>query len=116
MMRLSYMHRGLPWRCGDAPHRVPDIISDQQRTGRIHGDADRAAVGHTLAIRRHKAGDEIFRLALRFAVAKGDVDDLVASERTAIPRAVLADEGAAAEMLWKRVRGIESKAKRRHMR
>src|SRR6185503_1093170 len=79
----------------DAPDHVADVIGDEQRAALVDGDADRAA--HGVAVLVDEAAEHFHRHAVRLAVAEGHEDDVVAAERLAVPRAVLADEGALAE-------------------
>src|SRR5687768_15580818 len=75
------------------PDRVADVVGNQERTGPVDRDSDRSA--ERLALGADKAGEHVDWVALRPAVHEGDEHHLVAAARPAVPRAVLADEGAA---------------------
>src|SRR3954464_6432403 len=76
----------------EAPDRVADVVGDEESAALVEGNADRAAVG--FAPGTQEAVEHFDRLAGRFAVAERNEDDVVAGERLAVPRAVLADVGA----------------------
>src|SRR5216683_5421462 len=89
---LFRARRGRPG-AGHAPDAVADIVGDQERARAVHGDADRTAT--RIAVIVEKAREHVDRLAGRAPRGEGDEDDFVAAVRPAVPRAVLADEGAA---------------------
>jgi hypothetical protein len=74
------------------PNRIPDVIGNQQGTGLVDGQPDRPS-----AAERHE-------------------NDLVAVEAWPVPTAMFADEGAAAVLLGKTVRRVESKPQRSDVR
>src|SRR5689334_9452454 len=71
----------------DPPHRVADVVGDDQRAGAIDGHADRASA-RVAAL--EEAGDEVDRRARGTAVLEANEHDLVTVEVGAIPAAVLA--------------------------
>src|SRR5579871_616884 len=91
----------------DPPDRVADIVGDEQRAAFVDRNADGTAVG--LAIGIEKAGENVAWLAGRFAAFERHENDLIAGERLAVPRAVLADEGAIRHLLRKQGAGVEGK-------
>src|SRR6478735_3266166 len=63
-----------------------------------------------------EAGQHVLRRARRLAVLEWYEDHLVARARFAIPRAVLADEGAVGHLVRKQIAGVERQPKRGRMR
>src|SRR6185295_9875766 len=91
-----------------------DVVRDQQRAAAIHGDTDRPAIGVMLIV--EETGEDVFRRAARLAVRKRHIDHFVAAWRTAIPRTMLTDEGAATIMRAECVGGVERQTKRGSVR
>src|SRR5262252_6567298 len=76
----------------DPPHRVADVVRDDQRAVPIDRHAHRAPAGLSIL---DETGDEIHRLTNGAAVLESDERDLVAIQLRPVPAAVLADAGAA---------------------
>src|ERR1700751_5724800 len=98
----------------DPPHDAADVVGYQQRALFVDRDANRAALDLVVAVQ--EAGEELLRRQLRPAVGEGEEHDAVAVQRLAVPRAVLADEGAAAVLRREGTRSVECQAERRGMR
>lgn len=96
------------------PNRIPDVIGNQQGTGLVDGQPDRPSAG--LFIRVQEAGDDVLGFAARTPAAERHENDLVAVEAWPVPTAMFADEGAAAVLLGKTVRRVESKPQRSDVR
>src|SRR5947209_12333430 len=98
------------WLRCDAPDRIADVVGHQQRARLVDADADRAALGVAAVV--EESGQDVLRLAGRLAVGEGYEDDLVAGAELAIPRAVLADEGAIRHRFRKQLAGVEGEPER----
>ena len=83
-------------------------------TGLVDGQPDRPSAG--LFIRVQEAGDDVLGFAARTPAAERHENDLVAVEAWPVPTAMFADEGAAAVLLGKTVRRVESKPQRSDVR
>src|SRR5262249_4648718 len=77
----------------DAPHRVSDIICDQQSACVVKRHSYGPAAGLAGV---QEPGNNVLRLATGTAVRKWDKHDLVTIELTPVPTTMLADEGTAA--------------------
>src|SRR4051794_9177669 len=98
----------------DAPDRVADIVGYQQRALLVDADAYRAALGFALVV--EETGQDVPRFAGWPAIFEGYENHLVARPRFSIPRAVLADEGAAGHVRWKQIAGVEGEPERGSVR
>src|SRR5690606_32283622 len=74
------------------PHRISQIISNDQRAARINRHTDGAAAG--LAVVGAKAGYELHRLTGWSTVFEGNEDHLVAHRIFSVPAAVFSDKYA----------------------
>src|SRR4029078_4157328 len=76
----------------EPPDYVAHIVRHKERLARVESDADRAPA--RLAVGVDEAAQHLHWLARRTAIREGNENDVVAAQRPAIPRAVLADERA----------------------
>ena len=103
------------WVCGrDAPNRIPNVIGNQQRSGLVDSQSDRASTRMSVGV--EEAGDDIFGFAVRMAAAEWHEHDFVAVEGGPVPASMFTDERPAAILLRKTVRRVESKPERRNVR
>src|SRR5436190_20777501 len=97
-----------------APDRVADVVGDQKRALLVEPDTDGAALRLALVV--EEAGQHVLRRPRRLAVLEWNEDHLVAGAGLAIPRAVLADEGAIFHLGRKQIAGVEGQPERSRMR
>ena len=99
----------------DAPDRVADVVGDQQRAARV--DARRRPGGRARCRRSsRKPVSTSSGVPRRPAARERHEDHLVAARRLAVPRAVLADERAAAIALRQQLAVVEREPERRGVR
>src|ERR1700692_4559674 len=83
-------------RCTHAPNGVSDIVRDEQCSAPVQREAHGPSVNRLVVV-SEEAGDDRYRLADRSAVRERYENHLVAVQGTAVPTAVLTDEGAVSE-------------------
>src|ERR1700730_255705 len=97
----------------NAPHRIADVVSDQQRARLIDSDSNRPP--QRLAVLVDKTGKDVDRQSRGVAVAERHENHLVSAQRLAVPRSVLADEDAAAVGIRQCATDVEGQPKRSGM-
>src|SRR5216683_2408067 len=107
-MTLLRLTRRRLLRRRHAPHRVADIVGDQERALLVDLDADRTALGFALVV--EEAGQHVLRRARRLAVGERHKNHLVAGAGFSVPGAVLADEGTIGHLGWKQIAGVEGQS------
>src|SRR4051794_20286291 len=95
----------------DTPDRVADIVGNQQRARLVDCDANRAAVRFFVGPK--EASQHVDRLPGWFAIGEWHEDNLIAAERLTVPRTVLSDERAVAELFGQLRAAREGQAERR---
>ena len=102
-------------RAADPPHLVADIVRHQQAAVLADLHPDRAAIGD---IADAEAAQDRDRLGARRGHRPGEGDEhhFIAAGRLAVPRSMLADEGAAGELRAERLAGGEGQAERGDVR
>src|SRR4051795_3737512 len=98
----------------DSPHRIADVVGENQRAGAIDRHPNRPAPRLPFIV--EEAGHEIDRRADRPAAGEADEHHAIAVELVAVPAAVLADEGTAVEHRREAVAGVEGEPERRDVR
>jgi hypothetical protein len=109
---------------GSAAHSIGQRVSHAKPHSRRH----RQSAGHRTCRRparpavrgpfhpSQEAGDDVLGFAARTPATERHENDLVAVEAWPVPTAMFADEGAAAVLLGKTVRRVESKPQRSDVR
>src|SRR5207248_5692586 len=101
---------------GDPPDFSGAVVGDQQRAVAEHKEAGRTSPDASARLVGHPSDDEIVVAAGWMAVLEWNADDFVAGAARAVPRAVQADEGAAAIVRREHRAVVERHADRRRMR
>src|SRR5262249_35821106 len=101
-------------RRGDAPHDAAHVVGHQQGPLGVHRNADRPTLDLVVGV--EEAGEELLRRHLRPAIGEGDEHDPIAIQRLAVPRAVLAHEGAASVRPREGAGAVEGQAQRSGVR
>src|SRR3954470_20834772 len=78
----------------EPPDYVAYVVRHKERAARVERHADRAAA--RLALVADEAGEQFHRQARGLAIGERNEHHVVAAQRPAVPRAVLADKGTAA--------------------
>ena len=95
------------------PNGIADIVGDKQRSIARNRHANRAA--ESLFVVADKTGNNIDWVSRGFPGGKSNENNFVAAQRSAIPRAMLADENAVRELVSQLCAIGKCQSKRRYV-